>query len=130
LYFDFGCLTVTRKLSVSLCRFSCTASLLGFVKRNTGKICKSNMDMAVKMGHNDRTKRFGWCYSKRCTHVGSCMLIFFADMQSVGVIPQISRYWTCAGRCLCSPVTDFAMMVEDTSYMFVTGPNVVKAVTK
>ena len=57
--------------------------------------------------------------------------IFFRNVQASGVIPQISAIMgPCAGGAVYSPaMTDFTMMVEDTSYMFVTGPNVVKTVT-
>jgi propionyl-CoA carboxylase beta chain len=54
--------------------------------------------------------------------------IFYRNVQASGVIPQISAIMgPCAGGAVYSPaMTDFTMMVEDTSYMFVTGPNVVK----
>ena len=57
--------------------------------------------------------------------------IFHRNVQSSGVIPQISAIMgPCAGGAVYSPaITDFIMMVENTSYMFVTGPNVVKTVT-
>ncbi|HET7652570.1 MAG TPA: acyl-CoA carboxylase subunit beta [Acidimicrobiales bacterium] len=57
--------------------------------------------------------------------------IFFRNVQSSGVIPQISAIMgPCAGGAVYSPaLTDFVFMVEDTSYMFITGPDVVKAVT-
>jgi propionyl-CoA carboxylase beta chain len=86
------------------------------------KICKV-MDMAVKMGAYDRTKRFRWrTYSRRALFGG--MLIFYRNVQASGVIPQISAIMgPCAGGAVYSPaMTDFTMMVEDTSYMFVTGP--------
>jgi propionyl-CoA carboxylase beta chain len=55
---------------------------------------------------------------------------FYRNVQSSGVIPQISAMGPCAGGAVYSPaMTDSHMMVEDTSYMFVTGPNVVKTVT-
>jgi propionyl-CoA carboxylase beta chain len=55
--------------------------------------------------------------------------IFIETYKQVA-IPQISAIMgPCAGGAVYSPVTDFTMMVEDTSYMFVTGPNVVKTVT-
>lgn len=52
-------------------------------------------------------------------------------MRSSGVIPQLSAIMgPCAGGAVYSPaMTDFILMVENTSYMFVTGPNVVKTVT-
>lgn len=57
--------------------------------------------------------------------------IFYRNTQASGVIPQISAIMgPCAGGAVYSPaLTDFIMMVENTSYMFVTGPNVVKTVT-
>ena len=57
--------------------------------------------------------------------------IFYRNVQASGVIPQISAIMgPCAGGAVYSPaLTDFIMMVENTSYMFVTGPNVVKTVT-
>ncbi len=57
--------------------------------------------------------------------------IFYRNTRASGVIPQISVIMgPCAGGAVYSPaLTDFAIMVEDTSYMFVTGPNVVKTVT-
>ncbi|MCC5921701.1 MAG: acyl-CoA carboxylase subunit beta [Cyclobacteriaceae bacterium] len=58
--------------------------------------------------------------------------IFYRNTQASGVIPQISAIMgPCAGGAVYSPaITDFIMMVENTSYMFVTGPNVVKTVTQ
>ena len=57
--------------------------------------------------------------------------IFYRNVQASGVVPQISAIMgPCAGGAVYSPaLTDFVMMVENTSYMFVTGPNVVKTVT-
>ena len=57
--------------------------------------------------------------------------IFYRNTLASGVIPQISAIMgPCAGGAVYSPaITDFIMMVENTSYMFVTGPNVVKTVT-
>ncbi|RLD20604.1 MAG: methylmalonyl-CoA carboxyltransferase, partial [Bacteroidetes bacterium] len=58
--------------------------------------------------------------------------IFYRNTRASGVIPQISAIMgPCAGGAVYSPaITDFVMMVENTSYMFVTGPNVVKTVTQ
>ena len=52
-------------------------------------------------------------------------------MQASGVVPQISLVMgPCAGGAVYSPaITDFVLMVEETSYMFITGPDVVKTVT-
>jgi acetyl-CoA carboxylase carboxyltransferase component len=57
--------------------------------------------------------------------------IFYRNVQSSGVVPQISVVMgPCAGGAVYSPaMTDFVFMVEDTSYMFITGPDVVKTVT-
>ena len=57
--------------------------------------------------------------------------IFYRNVQASGVIPQLSAIMgPCAGGAVYSPaITDFTLMVENTSYMFVTGPNVVKTVT-
>lgn len=57
--------------------------------------------------------------------------IFYRNTRASGVIPQLSLIMgPCAGGAVYSPaLTDFTIMVEDTSYMFVTGPNVVKTVT-
>src|SRR5581483_5382531 len=57
--------------------------------------------------------------------------IFYRNVQCSGVIPQISViYGPCAGGAVYSPaVTDFTIMVKDQSYMFITGPEIVKTVT-
>ena len=57
--------------------------------------------------------------------------IFYRNVQSSGVIPQISVIMgPCAGGAVYSPaLTDFIFMVNETSYMFITGPDVVKSVT-
>jgi propionyl-CoA carboxylase beta chain len=57
--------------------------------------------------------------------------IFYRNVQASGVVPQISAIMgPCAGGAVYSPaLTDFILMVENTSYMFVTGPNVLKTVT-
>ncbi|MBL4752314.1 MAG: acyl-CoA carboxylase subunit beta [Flavobacteriales bacterium] len=57
--------------------------------------------------------------------------IFYRNTMASGVIPQLSAIMgPCAGGAVYSPaITDFILMVENTSYMFVTGPNVVKTVT-
>lgn len=58
--------------------------------------------------------------------------IFYRNTRASGVVPQISAIMgPCAGGAVYSPaITDFILMVENTSYMFVTGPNVVKTVTQ
>ncbi|MCX6350918.1 MAG: acyl-CoA carboxylase subunit beta [Bacteroidetes bacterium] len=63
--------------------------------------------------------------------VGGYADIFYRNVRASGVITQISAIMgPCAGGAVYSPaITDFIMMVQNTSYMFVTGPNVVKTVT-
>jgi propionyl-CoA carboxylase beta chain len=58
--------------------------------------------------------------------------VFQRNVNASGVIPQLSVIMgPCAGGAVYSPaITDFTMMVRDTSYLFVTGPDVVKAVTR
>ena len=58
--------------------------------------------------------------------------IFYRNVRASGVVPQISAIMgPCAGGAVYSPaITDFILMVENSSYMFVTGPNVVKTVTQ
>lgn len=96
------------------------------------KICKI-MDQAVKVGApviglNDSG---GARIQEGVKSLGGYADIFHRNVQSSGVIPQISAIMgPCAGGAVYSPaMTDFTLMVEDTSYMFVTGPNVVKTVT-
>src|SRR5436309_14861650 len=63
--------------------------------------------------------------------LGGYAEIFLRNTLASGVVPQISVVMgPCAGGAVYSPaITDFTLMVEKTSYMFVTGPNVVKTVT-
>lgn len=96
------------------------------------KICKI-MDMAVKVGApiiglNDSG---GARIQEGVRSLGGYADIFYRNVQASGVIPQISAVMgPCAGGAVYSPaMTDFTIMVENTSYMFVTGPNVVKTVT-
>ncbi len=96
------------------------------------KICKV-MDMAIKVGApmiglNDSG---GARIQEGVRSLGGYADIFYRNVQSSGVIPQISAIMgPCAGGAVYSPaMTDFTIMVENTSYMFVTGPNVVKTVT-
>jgi len=96
------------------------------------KICKI-MDMAVNVGApliglNDSG---GARIQEGVRSLGGYADIFYRNVQASGVIPQISAIMgPCAGGAVYSPaMTDFTIMVEDTSYMFVTGPNVVKTVT-
>lgn len=96
------------------------------------KICRI-MDMAMKtgapmIGLNDSG---GARIQEGVRSLGGYADIFFRNVQASGVIPQISAIMgPCAGGAVYSPaITDFILMVENTSYMFVTGPNVVKTVT-
>jgi propionyl-CoA carboxylase beta chain len=96
------------------------------------KICKI-MDHAVKVGApliglNDSG---GARIQEGVSSLGGYADIFYRNVQASGVIPQISAIMgPCAGGAVYSPaMTDFTIMVEETSYMFVTGPNVVKTVT-
>ena len=97
-----------------------------------GKICKV-MDLAMKVGApiiglNDSG---GARIQDGVAALGGYADIFLRNVQASGVVPQISLILgPCAGGAVYSPaITDFTVMVEGTSYMFVTGPNVVKAVT-
>ncbi|WP_431166604.1 acyl-CoA carboxylase subunit beta [Tenacibaculum halocynthiae] len=96
------------------------------------KICKI-MDLAVKIGApliglNDSG---GARIQEGVRSLGGYADIFYRNVQASGVIPQISAIMgPCAGGAVYSPaMTDFTVMVENSSYMFVTGPNVVKTVT-
>ena len=96
------------------------------------KICKI-MDMAMKIGVpviglNDSG---GARIQEGVRSLGGYADIFHKNVMSSGVIPQISAIMgPCAGGAVYSPaMTDFTLMVENSSYMFVTGPNVVKTVT-
>jgi propionyl-CoA carboxylase beta chain len=96
------------------------------------KICKV-MDLALKVGApiiglNDSG---GARIQEGVRSLGGYADIFYKNVQSSGVIPQLSAIMgPCAGGAVYSPaMTDFTIMVENTSYMFVTGPNVVKTVT-
>ena len=96
------------------------------------KICKI-MDLAMKtgtplIGLNDSG---GARIQEGVVSLGGYADIFYRNTRASGVIPQISAIMgPCAGGAVYSPaITDFIMMVENTSYMFVTGPNVVKTVT-
>ncbi|MEM6633277.1 MAG: acyl-CoA carboxylase subunit beta [Bacteroidota bacterium] len=96
------------------------------------KICKI-MEMAMKVGApviglNDSG---GARIQEGVRSLGGYADIFYRNVQASGVIPQISAVMgPCAGGAVYSPaMTDFILMVEHTSYMFVTGPNVVKTVT-
>lgn len=96
------------------------------------KICKI-MDLAMQngapvVGLNDSG---GARIQEGVVSLGGYADIFYRNVKSSGVVPQISAIMgPCAGGAVYSPaITDFILMVEHTSYMFVTGPNVVKTVT-
>ncbi|MFC2075229.1 acyl-CoA carboxylase subunit beta [Bdellovibrionota bacterium] len=96
------------------------------------KICKV-MDLAVKngapiIGLNDSG---GARIQEGVESLGGYADIFLRNTTSSGVIPQISAIMgPCAGGAVYSPaITDFTLMVKNTSYMFVTGPEVIKTVT-
>src|SRR5690606_26738827 len=96
------------------------------------KICKI-MDLAAKngapvIGLNDSG---GARIQEGVASLGGYADIFYRNVRFSGVVPQISAVMgPCAGGAVYSPaMTDFTVMVENSSYMFVTGPNVVKTVT-
>jgi acetyl-CoA carboxylase carboxyltransferase component len=96
------------------------------------KICKV-MDLAMKVGApiiglNDSG---GARIQEGVVSLGGYADIFLRNTLASGVVPQLSVVMgPCAGGAVYSPaITDFTVMVQGTSYMFVTGPNVVKAVT-
>ncbi len=96
------------------------------------KICRI-MDLAMKngapvIGLNDSG---GARIQEGVVSLGGYADIFYKNTRASGVIPQLSAIMgPCAGGAVYSPaITDFILMVEHTSYMFVTGPNVVKTVT-
>jgi len=99
---------------------------------NAAKICKI-MDLAVEngapvIGLNDSG---GARIQEGVASLGGYTDIFLRNTLSSGVVPQISAIMgPCAGGAVYSPaITDFIFMVEGTSYMFVTGPEVIKTVT-
>src|SRR5918999_1677632 len=99
---------------------------------NAAKIVKI-MDLALKMGApvvglNDSG---GARIQEGVLSLGGYADIFLRNTLASGVIPQISAIMgPCAGGAVYSPaITDFNVMVEDTSYMFITGPDVIKTVT-
>ncbi len=96
------------------------------------KVCKV-MDMAVAygcpiIGINDSG---GARIQEGVVSLAGYAEIFWRNVQASGVVPQISLIMgPCAGGAVYSPaITDFTVMVEGTSYMFITGPDVVKTVT-
>ncbi len=96
------------------------------------KICKV-MDLAVKfgcpvIGINDSG---GARIQEGVVSLAGYAEIFWRNVQASGVVPQLSLVMgPCAGGAVYSPaITDFVFMVEGSSYMFITGPDVVKTVT-
>ncbi len=101
-------------------------------RAQANKICKA-MDLALKVGApfvsiNDSG---GARIQEGIESLGGYADIFSRNVLASGVIPQITAIMgPCAGGAVYSPsITDFVFMVENTSYMFVTGPDVIKAVT-
>ena len=99
---------------------------------NAAKICKI-MDLAMKVGApviglNDSG---GARIQEGVASLAGYADIFLRNTLASGVVPQISAIMgPCAGGAVYSPaITDFVFMVESTSYMFVTGPDVIKTVT-
>ncbi len=99
---------------------------------NAAKICKV-MDLAMKLGSpvvglNDSG---GARIQEGVVSLGGYADIFLRNTLASGVVPQISAIMgPCAGGAVYSPaITDFNVMVKNTSYMFVTGPDVIKTVT-
>jgi acetyl-CoA carboxylase carboxyltransferase component len=96
------------------------------------KVCKV-MDLAVKygcpvLGINDSG---GARIQEGVVSLAGYAEIFWRNVQASGVVPQLSLVMgPCAGGAVYSPaITDFVLMVEQSSYMFITGPDVVKTVT-
>ncbi len=99
---------------------------------NAEKVCKI-MDLAMKVGVpviglNDSG---GARIQEGVASLGGYADIFLRNTLASGVIPQISAIMgPCAGGAVYSPaITDFTVMVKNTSYMFITGPDVIKTVT-
>ncbi len=99
---------------------------------NAAKICKV-MDLAMKVGApvvglNDSG---GARIQEGVASLAGYAEIFLRNTLASGVVPQISAIMgPCAGGAVYSPaITDFVLMVEDTSYMFITGPDVIRTVT-
>jgi propionyl-CoA carboxylase beta chain len=114
--------------------FSQDFTVLGgsLAEAHAAKICRV-MDLALRngapvIGLNDSG---GARIQEGVVSLGGYADIFHRNVQASGVIPQLSAILgPCAGGAVYSPaLTDFIFMAEGTSYMFVTGPNVVKTVT-
>ncbi|MEO8211518.1 MAG: acyl-CoA carboxylase subunit beta [bacterium] len=134
-FYTDGVITGTGKIDGrTVCIFSQDFTILGgsLAEYHAKKICKV-MDMAMKIGVpvigiNDSG---GARIQEGVVSLGAYADIFLRNTLASGVIPQISAIvGPCAGGAVYSPaITDFIFMVDKVSYMFVTGPNVVKTVT-
>lgn len=134
-YYTDGVITGTGKINGrTVCLFSQDFTILGgsLAEYHAKKICKI-MDLAMKIGVpvigiNDSG---GARIQEGVVSLGGYADIFLRNTLASGVIPQISIIaGPCAGGAVYSPaITDFIFMIENVSYMFVTGPNVVKTVT-
>jgi len=135
LYLGDGVVTGYGKINNRLVYvFSQDFTVLGgsLSETHAEKICKI-IDMALQngaplIGLNDSG---GARIQEGVVSLGGYAEIFHRNVQSSGVIPQLSAIMgPCAGGAVYSPaITDFISMVEHSSYMFVTGPSVVKTVT-
>ena len=114
--------------------FSQDFTIMGgsLAEAHAGKICRI-MDLAMQngapvIGMNDSG---GARIQEGVVSLAGYAEIFYRNVRASGVVPQISAIMgPCAGGAVYSPaLTDFVFMVEGTSYMFVTGPSVVKTVT-
>lgn len=119
-----------QKMALYSQDFTCWGGALGAAQAK--KICKI-MDFALEnriplVGINDSG---GARIQEGVESLAGYAEIFYRNVKCSGVIPQISLIMgPCAGGAVYSPaVTDFIFMVDGTSYMFVTGPDVIKAVT-
>ncbi|MDH4070874.1 MAG: acyl-CoA carboxylase subunit beta [Ignavibacteria bacterium] len=134
-YLGDGVITGTGMIDGrAVCVFSQDFTVFGgsLSEAHAEKIVKI-MDLAMKtgcpvIGLNDSG---GARIQEGVVSLGGYADIFLRNTLSSGVIPQISAVMgPCAGGAVYSPaITDFTLMVKNTSYMFVTGPNVVKTVT-
>lgn len=119
-----------RQVFVFAQDFTVFGGSLGMVHAN--KICKV-MDLAMEVGApviglNDSG---GARIQEGVESLAGYAYIFLRNVLASGVVPQISAIMgPCAGGAVYSPaITDFIFMAKDTSYMFITGPDVIKAVT-
>ncbi|MBS1913493.1 MAG: acyl-CoA carboxylase subunit beta, partial [Bacteroidetes bacterium] len=134
-YLGDGVVTGTGTINGrTVCVFSQDFTVFGgsLSEAHAEKICKI-MDLAMKIGVpvvglNDSG---GARIQEGVVSLGGYADIFLRNTLASGVVPQISAVLgPCAGGAVYSPaITDFIIMAQNTSYMFVTGPNVVKTVT-